>query len=64
MAKEIEVVGVVERVLRTNGKPTKMVVSVAPESAAAIPLGNVQMRIMPVQGELELGGGKMRGDRG
>jgi hypothetical protein len=51
MAK-IELKGVVERVLRSNGKPTKMVVSIAAEHSANVPLGNVSMQIEAVQGAL------------
>lgn len=67
MSKKVQVIGVVERVMKSNGKPTKMVVSIPAEDASSIPMGEVSMEIEAVQSELELprsGKKPVRGDHG
>ena len=54
MAK-VKLTGVVERIMRSNGKPTKMVVSIPVEQSAEVPLGDVVMQIESAQTEMFAG---------
>ncbi len=50
MAKEVNLKGIVEKVVRVNGKPSaQIIISIPMSMAMEIPLGGVAMTIAPLQ---------------
>lgn len=65
MAKQIKTGATVASIKRIAGKPAAQVTLTIPAAiAGSFPIGEVMLTVEPAQGELELGGGKVTGDRG
>jgi hypothetical protein len=66
MAKEIKTIAHISRIVRNDGKAnTQITISVPTDMSGEIPLGSVNITIVPSQQAMELGGAKpVRGDRG